>query len=103
MGEPSADQGSADPATPLRLCDAKVAEVDHVRIEKRRGKPDGLLVVERQPVGKDPSVQPERQVQPMSSLSVAVVIDPPALGGHIEPLLEVVIQNDPNHVDSSSG
>jgi hypothetical protein len=103
MGKASGDQGSADPAPPVRLCDAKAAEVDHVRIEKRRGKPNRLIVVKRQPVSEDPSVQPERQVQPMSSLAVAVVFDPPALGGHIEPLLEVVVRNDPNHVDSSSG
>jgi hypothetical protein len=29
----------------------------------------------------------------MSSLAVAVVFDPPALGGHIEPLLEVVVRS----------
>src|SRR6185312_13424637 len=89
--------------TAVRLRHAKVAQVDHVCIEKRRGKPDWLVVVECQPVSEGPSVQPEGQIQPISSLAIAVVFNPPALGGHIEPLLKVVVRNDPNHLDAGSG
>ena len=56
IGEPSRNQGSADPATTVRLCYAKVAKVDHFRIEKRRGESDWLVAVERQSVSEGRSV-----------------------------------------------
>jgi hypothetical protein len=48
--------GPADPATAVRRCYAEVAEIDHVRIEERRGETDWLVAIERQPVSEGRSV-----------------------------------------------
>ena len=48
-------------------------------------------------------IQAECQIQSAPRLTVAVDLDPPAPGGHIEPLVEVVVRNNQNYLHSSIG